>query len=879
MLTGAAGSGTTFRILERLRDRLRRGDSGVRLLTPTATMAQHLQNRIAHEGFVFRPGIIQTLSHFVDSFAADTPQVSEPLLYLIVEEAARRVDRPEFARVAGMPGFCAALARSMEELSSAGCDAERLAGGLARQRGSAPLGDAFLAVYREVNRELGRRGLATRSQRLLRAAETIARAGLGGIHTIWLDGFYALPDPELAVIDAMCRHAEVTLTLPTAQVTEPARRRLLEMGFVEEACAGERAPARIELCAAPSIEREADEIARRIVEQAVAGRPFREMGVVVRSPEIYEAVLRATLDRFGIPARFYFDADLSQHAVVRYLVGIVDAMLGGWDYGATLAAIRLAPGVACDEFDFAVREKMPGTGLAALRRMAGDAGTLTDLLRSFEVLESWRALQLVPEEWAARLKGLRELFAPGWLEPGAHEIAAIRRGQAAALELFGGAMEEVARALAARPVSVVEFWRAAKSVLRLTPLRVDDRRRNVVHVLDAHEARQWSLPVVFVCGLVEKQFPKFHTQDPFFPEAARAQLKQAGIRLRTAADFEAEERFLFDCAVTRATESLTLSYPRCDARGQQNLPSLFLEGLAAQASEAFAILPAPPARTGFAGGPTAIVSADLLERLTLWHQVFRPTALESYLQCPFQFFGRYTLGLRGAPPRPEERLDYLLQGNIVHEVLAELHRNARPPEETFDRVFRRICEEKGVPGGYRTEACRQRMLADLRALVEDAGWNQGYEVRAEQKFNYSLGANVEIRGRIDRVDVTEDGGAFVIDYKYSGAQNTKNRATDENLLQAQLYLLALERYFHLRPDGMSYWGFKGDIQRTPWMPFAPAQAIDTTLRVAGEIRAGHVAPDPADLDKCRFCEYRDVCRIAAGRAAVPTLGEGAPAWD
>ena len=127
LLTGPAGSGKTFRILERFRDALRRRDSGVRLLTPTATMAQHLQNQLAREGFVFRPALIQTLSRFVDSFAADLPQVSEPLLYLIVEEAASCVNRPEFARVVGLPGFCAALARTMEEFSSAGCDAERLA--------------------------------------------------------------------------------------------------------------------------------------------------------------------------------------------------------------------------------------------------------------------------------------------------------------------------------------------------------------------------------------------------------------------------------------------------------------------------------------------------------------------------------------------------------------------------------------------------------------------------------------------------------------------------------------------------------------------------------------------------------------------------------
>jgi ATP-dependent helicase/DNAse subunit B len=874
LLTGPAGSGKTSRILERFRDALRRRDSGVRLLTPTATMAQHLQNQVAREGFVFRPGMIQTLSRFVDALAGEAPQVSEPLFYLVVERAAMRVNRPEFARVAGMPGFCAALARTMGEFSSAGCDAERLAVSMARRGIAAPLGEAFLAVYREVESELRRRGLAMRSQRLAHAAERIAREGLPAIHTIWLDGFYALPDPELAVIGAMCGHADVTITLPTAGLTAPTRDRLLGMGLIEEACGWEQKPARIELCAAPSIEREADEIARRILEQAAAGRMFREMGVIVRSPEIYEPVLRAIFDRFGIPARFYFDGDLLSHALARFLAGTMGAMLGGWDHEKTLAAIRLAPGIECDEFDFAVRGKMPGKGLATLQGLA--SGEVLGLLQSFEELEAWLELSIPPFEWADRLKRLRELFAPKQPEPGDYQAAEIARSQVAVRDRFDGAMEEAARALGERPVPLGEFWRTAKSVLRLTPLRANDGRRNVVHVLGAHEARQWRLPVIFVCGLVEKQFPKFPTQDPFFPEGARAQLKQAGIRLRTAADFEAEERFLFDWAVTRATESLTLTYPQSDSGGQQNLPSLYLESVAAEESRWHAVLPqrgvsSRPAR------PQAVIAApDLTAYLSARHQAISPSSLESYLQCAFQFFGRYTMHFDAAPVRPEKRLDFLTQGSIVHGVLAAYMGDPRPLDKVFEDVFEQACEKGHVLPGYRTEACRERMWADVRALVEDPEWTtEDCEIRTEQKFRYALSTDAEISGRIDRIDVGRD-GAKVIDYKYSGAQNTKNLATNANVLQPQLYMLALERFFGLRPEGMSYWGLKGGIRRTPWRPFDPAQAVDAALRAVGEIRAGRVEPHPADPDKCRFCDYRDVCRFVA---AAPALAEGASTWD
>jgi len=134
---------------------------------------------------------------------------------------------------------------------------------------------------------------------------------------------------------------------------------------------------------------------------------------------------------------------------------------------------------------------------------------------------------------------------------------------------------------------------------------------------------------------------------------------------------------------------------------------------------------------------------------------------------------------------------------------------------------------------------------------------------------------VEISGRIDRIDVTPEGGAYVIDYKYSGAQNLRNLAVNESLLQPQLYLLALERCFALRPEGMSYWGFKGGVQRTAWTPFDAAQTIETALRIAGEVRAGRVEPSPADQAKCRFCDYRDVCRFEAAEAA---LTEEASSW-
>jgi ATP-dependent helicase/DNAse subunit B len=875
VLTGPAGSGKTAFVLDCLRAALRSGNSGVRLLVPTATLAQHLQNQIAREGFVFHRSVIQTLSTFVEPWAGELPQAPQAVVRLLVEAAARRAGRPEFARVDDAAGFYASLTRTIDEFASAGCDSAQLAAHLPE----APLAEAFLAVYRELDRMLQDRGVSLRARRLQHAAERIAREGAGGIGTIWMDGFHALPDPELRVIEALGRHAGLTLTLDDRDYAGTMRERLDAVGFLRETRPRVRPAPAVALVRAPNMEREADEIARRILEQAAAGRPFREMAIVVRAADAYVALLRSTLDRFGIPAHFYFDSRLDQHAAVRFLSGTMDAMLGGWDYAATLAALRLAPRFAdsnaLDRFDFAVRERVPNAGLGGMKALAQEPGmeALAHQLGAMGEIEEWRQFELTPENWAARLRLLRNLFRPARPDPGIRQGWQLWRSQAAALDLFDQALDEAAEAQAARQAMPLDaFWRTVKAVLRLKPLRMADGRRNVVHVLSAHEARQWVVPVVFVCGLVEKLFPQFHRQDLFFPDSARARLNGAGIRVRTAAEREREERGLFDAALTRATMLVTLSYPECDARGERNLRSGYLDDclIEEQTSQPVRLRPRDSPDSTLAPAP-GVRAPRLLEFVGQKTARVSPTALESYLQCPFQYFGSRLLRLKPAPPRPEERLDFLTQGNIVHDVLAQWYAHPRDIAALFEEIFARTRVEKQIPAGYHTERLRNQMLDDLVAFTRSERFPKGeFQSRMEEKFEFALDASLAISGKIDRLDVAADGAAYVVDYKYSNAQNTKGRRDNPNLLQAPLYLMAVEKFFGLKAAGMYYIGLKGGVEQAGWSaaelpPDWLDQSRERTLAIVEQIRAGRMEVAPADRDKCRFCDCADVCRIEIAR--------------
>ena len=137
---------------------------------------------------------------------------------------------------------------------------------------------------------------------------------------------------------------------------------------------------------------------------------------------------------------------------MRYLAGAVDAMLGGWDHAATLAAMRLAPGFAdsraLDRFDFEVREQIPNAGLEALRDWAAPPDCSLD---RFAAIEEWRGRWPIA---AAAMGGPRRRRGRGRGSLGARRWT--RRPR---LWTGRGA------------IALGVFWRAVKAVLRLKPLR------------------------------------------------------------------------------------------------------------------------------------------------------------------------------------------------------------------------------------------------------------------------------------------------------------------------------------------------------------------------------------------------------------------------
>jgi ATP-dependent helicase/DNAse subunit B len=714
----------------------------------------------------------------------------------------------------------------------------------------------------EVERNLSVRGMGLRHQRLRSAADALPVETLP--ERIILDGFFTLSAAEAALVLALAGHTSITITLPDWPGAQSLRNSLLSRGFQDQQLSSTQRAAGCSGFSAATMEREVEEIARRILVLAAEGREFRDIGIVLRSREPYAGVVETALARFGIPARFYFHQQLGSHPALMFFTNVMRSMLAGWDHATLLEAVRmpvsgLGATLAGDTLDFAWRDRLPAAGLPF------PAG-----LEHIALLDDWRRDRLLPLEWSERFKTLPALLPQPKITDAVDRDQLVRwRSTSAALARFDEIVDEAAVALAGSGrCELAEFWKQVETALTLEQLRVPDARRIVVHVMDAYEARQWELPVVFVCGLIERHFPQYHREDPILGDAGR---RRAG--LDTAADRQLEERFLFELATTRATQQTVLSYPRFDEKGEETLPSFFLE----EELPPVAGRPAVPRRR-----PDVDVRRRSGDPLHFAHKTLSPTAIESFLQCPFQFFAGKTLRLKRRPPVPRDRLDLLVQGSMLHRALAEWTYAPLLGTSILDQVFEEECARRRIPEGYRTEAVRLELMRHFRGFIEDDQFALGWSTRTEEKFSYALNPFLSITGRIDRMDTDAAKRALVIDYKYSAGNKIRERVEDTgegHAVQGGLYLAAAARSFGLEPAGMLFCGLKKDVVWDGWHVNIPGlnslgtsstrealqELVDNAeraaIRVHEAITSGDIAVRPADPLKCRWCDFCDICRV------------------
>jgi ATP-dependent helicase/DNAse subunit B len=873
LVRGAPGSGKTALVFGEFKGDLRGGRTDLRIVVPTATLVRHFQHELARDGMVFPPHSVISLNRFARECAAEKAAkdlVPEGLLRAIVRDTLLQLPFPEFAEVAATEGMTAIAIDTIDLFENAACTPDKLAS--VRKLG--PHAKAFARLWRAVSDAVRARGYLMRTD-LMRSAAANTRPA-----RIWLDGFLNFSPLEREFVASLAKVCDLTLTLTDSPATDEIRRFAMQLGAKDQVLTGEPRKPEAALIEARTLEREADEIARRILILRDQGTPFREIGVALRDAGAYLPLLRGTFERFGIPAHFYFARPLGTHPVAAFLGGLVSGALDDWDFESTIDTLRAHPrwgrSAEFDRFDFAAREAMPGHGAEALLALC-ERDWLRNEIAACLKTGTWKPTARKPAEWQTRFEGLAAtLYRPGALDtPRDHADVETARSHVAALRSWSAAIASIG-AFWNEPgqlVSLEEFWRVAADVVRSAVVQPVDDRANVVHVMSVYEARQWDLAYLFVCGMTDRDFPRQHPQNLLFPDSDIDRLHAAGIPLRKAADQDREERWLFDALRTRASASLFFTAPEKDASGKSVERSRLLLDIEGPTERAIPCLPVPRFTAGAPGTAGRVDSPTLQAGMAELHRKISLTALEDLAQCRFKFFGARTLGLKGPPDRPGERLTPRVTGSILHVALERwLADKERDFVELFEVAFDEMCRIERLPAGYKLEVERMRFREIARRVSANDLWTPDTS-KAEVDLALEFPGGITVKCRIDRIDIFDNGDCVIVDYKSSKTASVQKLVASSTRLQGPLYALAAREGLYLNPVAMLYWAVRDD-KRYGWgkvpgadldlrpMPenWANDARARTVERLAGFLR-GEVHARPEEADQCRWCELKHACRV------------------
>ncbi len=938
LLLGPAGCGKTHRILELYLAELEAGrESQVLLLVPTASFREHTRNTVLRRGRVqaFRGNSVATFDEPRSGAGGRGSGVGEELTgarrELLIRRLLHELDLPYFKNVASYSGFREALAEEAEEVLRAGLTAKELE----RRTKPSSRRDAFLKFLRLYES-------ATADFRKTPEIQTDRRLLL-------VDGFTDFTAEQQRLLRTLVERAErAVVTLPYDG--DVARSFLLRLGFRETVMDGNRRSSgslaglesalrageggggtpplqdgAISTFTAADRRDEVDLAAREIL-SLVRDNGYRcqEIGVIVQNADGYLPLIRDLFPRYGIPVRLFFPMAVADTAMGRHLLACLDLFRtrDAAPREAVLAVLKspyspVLKQEAVERFEHRMMERRAQAERGEWQACLGTR-PFPPLEKFFAGLQQWKKKREAAgaRSWARWTVEMWEAFtlmrevSPRSAGPHAQalELRADARARARALELPAQIAE--AGEAEGEALDFPSFAELLAAEMARVRFRVRDRRQDAVNVMNAYEARQWELKVVFVMGLVEKEFPRSVAPALFLEDGERQALG-----LVTTADRVREERRLFYVAATRARERLLLSHPHADGRGARLLQSFFLEDLRALLPESAKggpkgpevsgrPAPAPAPRENHLQWPAA------LARLREEQANFSASQFREFGQCPFKHFAAHVMKLEG-PPGEVEGLTRSLEGTIVHDTLRQWETGGRGEAiaEVFERCF--AAHTEGIPITHAEQKLRDEMRKDLERFVKfEEKHDQLYRTRPEPKMvektfgrgegpilSWTLadGSSVQINGRLDRVETGETEGkrlGLVVDFKYSDkafqARRFRKNVEEGQEFQIPLYLLALQEAFGLEPAGAELYTLRGEPRRRGVVndelvkkvfrgqppegterlsPQEFRELLETARRkmqeYAAAIREGEIAVRPHDTKQCQkgWCDFYDLCRV------------------
>ncbi|HZW73140.1 MAG TPA: PD-(D/E)XK nuclease family protein, partial [Caldimonas sp.] len=265
------------------------------------------------------------------------------------------------------------------------------------------------------------------------------------------------------------------------------------------------------------------------------------------------------------------------------------------------------------------------------------------------------------------------------------------------------------------------------------------------------------------------------------------------------------------------------------------------------------------------GAPTA---GDRLPR------VLSASAFEALRACPYRFYAQSVLGLRAVDELDVEveKRDY---GRWLHDVLHAFHVDRPPRSSVADDVERlRTIGEASLAAQGLDEAAFLPYSASFAVLVpryvdwlhareaEGASWSEGeVELRAAP----AALEGVELQGRIDRIDVVDEGaGLELIDYKTGSSSKLKEDVRDrfeDTQLAFYAALVGAKSGLPLRAYYLAMDATRGlDLHEHADVASTANALLHGIAEDLRRLRGGAALPPLGEGSACDYCDARGLCR-------------------
>ncbi|MCR4426735.1 MAG: hypothetical protein NUW23_11225, partial [Firmicutes bacterium] len=541
----------------------------------------------------------------------------------LLREARAQHELLAFGPSADKPGFARAIGEVIDEVKLAAgraADLRRalLPTGERSDAGIRPALHDLLLLFERYEGALAGRGLSDREDAYLELAEFLEAAppgAVGALQSVWFEHFFDPTPAQARVVRAVATHVgECEVNLPydddrpelaevlgrarelygtVPVVSKPAGRgcrtpdptlAALSRGLFTHS-PGPPAPCgSVRLITASGPSREGAEVAREIKRLIVSeGRRPEDICVVVASPNGFMPGFLASMEEFGVASSAAQLSPLFRSPLISDCLALADALAcehSGFDLPALCSSpyIGAGPGLGSE---IVASLKVRGMRLSAARwrQVLGEYPEL-EAGRAFlaKLTEAWSGLgrgRAISEHCADLRVLLSRMGTPACVfEPENREYAVEAW---AAWAGFTSLLREIEQMSGIADMTWAEF---------ADFLRTAAGRRSFCHrpgscggvsVMGPSALRGLSYPVVFLCALTEGGFPRDRKRTWAFREPEVSRLWESGIRLATASEFAASERFMFHVAISSASDLLYLTYPSSRDDGSFIRRSFFVD--------------------------------------------------------------------------------------------------------------------------------------------------------------------------------------------------------------------------------------------------------------------------------------------------------------